>query len=197
MNDRGLTEVEKSQKATEVAALQERMIKLREQLRLLKKQEKWLEVRSPMDGRVVTWKLDERLGRRPVNKGEKLLEVADPSGDWELEIRMPESRMGHIAEAQAITDGKLPVTFFLATDPEERLTGHIVEVDRSAEVRGDEGNTVLIRVEFDQQKLRDTLGNLQINADATAKVHCGKCSVGYKYLHDLVDFIQAKILFRL
>jgi hypothetical protein len=149
-----------------------------------------------MDGRVVTWKLEDRLGGRPVNKGEKLLEVADPSGDWELQVRMPESRMGHIAEARAAGDGKLPITFFLATDPGEKLTGHIVEVDRRAEVRGEEGNTVLIRVEFDQQKLRETLGNLQIGADATAKVHCGKRSIGYVYLHDLVDFIR-KMLFRL
>jgi multidrug efflux pump subunit AcrA (membrane-fusion protein) len=197
IDDRGLTKIEKTQKATEVAQLHERVIKLRSQLQLRKQQEELLEVRSPMIGRVVTWKLEDRLGGRPVNRGENLLEVADPSGDWELEIKMPEARMGHIAEAWATANGRLPVTFFLATDPGEQLTGEIVEVHRSAEVRGEEGNTVLIRVEFDQEELRATIENLQIGAEATAKVHCGKRSIGYVYLHDLVDFIRAKILFRL
>jgi hypothetical protein len=93
--------------------------------------------------------------------------------------------------------GKLPVTFFLATNPEKKLEGTVEEVHRSAEVRGDAGNTVLIRVSFDQQKLRDTIGDPKINAGATAKIHCGTASIGYKYLHDLVDFVRSKILFRL
>ena len=192
-----LTEVERIQKETEVSQLEERIKSLREQLRLLTEQQKKLEVKSPMDGRIVTWNLEERLMDRPVNRGEMLLEVADPAQDWELEVMMPENRMGHIAEAAADANGKLPVTFILATNPEKKLYGQVEEVHRSAEVRGEDGNTVLIRVSFDQQTLRDTIGDPKIGAGATGKVHCGKRSIGYKYLHDLVDFVRAKILFRL
>ncbi len=192
-----LTDVEKAQKESKVLQLNERIVALREQLRLRLEQQKLLEVLSPMDGRVVTWNLEERLLGRPVNRGENLLEVADPTKDWELEVMMPESRMGHIAEAAAASNGKLPVTFILATNPEKYLEGQVEEVHRSAEVRGDEGNTVLIRVSFDQQKLRETIGDPKIGAGATAKIHCGKRSIGYKYLHDLVNFVRAKILFRL
>jgi biotin carboxyl carrier protein len=195
--NKSLREVERKQKESEVAALKQRVISLRERLRLSKLQQEMLNVRSPIDGRVVTWNVQDRLAGRPVNRGESLLEIADPTGDWELEVMMPDSRMGHIAEAWKESGGQLPVTFFLATNPEKKLDGTVEDVDRSAEVRGEDGNTVLIRVSFDQQKLRDTIGDPKIGAGATAKVHCGTRSIGYKYLHDLVDFVRAKILFRL
>jgi hypothetical protein len=162
----------------------------------MEKQEK-LQVKSPSDGRVVTWNVEERLLGRPVNRGENLLEVADPSGDWELEVMMPESRMGHIAKAWKDSGGDLRVTFFLALNPKEKLEGRVEEIHRSAEVRGEEGNTVLVRVSFDQSRLREVVEEPKIGATATAAVHCGQRAIGYVWLHDLIDFVRAKILFRL
>ena len=70
-------------------------------------------------------------------------------------------------------------------------------MELSAEVRGEEGNTVLVRVAFDQQELREAIADPKIGATATAKIHCGKRAIGYVWFHDLVDFIRAKILFRI
>ena len=102
-----------------------------------------------------------------------------------------------IAKAWTDSNGNLPVTFFLATSPEDQLTGEVVEVHRSAEVRGDEGNTVLVRVSFDQQALREIISNPKMGAGTTAKVHCGRRAIGYVWFHDLIDFVRAKILFRI
>ncbi len=197
LDDEELSEAERSQKQAHISQLSERVKSLRDQLELLNTKQEMLIVRSPIDGRVVTWKVEEELLTRPVSRGQILMEVADPTKDWELEILMPESRMGHIAKAWAEANGDLPVTFFLATNPASKLAGRVEEIHRSAEVRGEDGNTVLIRVSFDQQKLREAIGNPKIGAGATAKVHCGRRSIGYKHLHDLIDFIRAKILFRL
>ena len=41
--------------------------------------------------------MEKLLRQRPVNRGEVLLKVADPTGPWELEVYMPENRMGHIS----------------------------------------------------------------------------------------------------
>ncbi len=192
------TDVERSQKEAQVLQLRESVKSLREQLELLAAKQEKLQVRSPIDGRVVTWNVEERLGGgRPVNRGEQLLEVADPTSDWELEIMMPESRMGHIAKAWTDADGQLPVTFFLALNPKEKLEGKVREIHRSAEVRGEEGNTVLVRVSFDQSRLREVVEEPKIGATATAAVHCGQRAIGYVWLHDLIDFVRAKILFRL
>jgi multidrug efflux pump subunit AcrA (membrane-fusion protein) len=195
--DDQLSDAERSQKQSRFLTLQSEIASLEKQLTLLQTKQEMRIVKSPIDGRVVTWKVEEELLTRPVSRGDSLMEVANPSGDWELEVMMPESRMGHIAAAWTQSKGNLPVTFFLATNPAKQLTGRVEEIHRSAEVRGEDGNTVLVRVSFDQQKMRETIGNPKIGAGATAKVHCGQSSIGYKYLHDLFDFIRAKILFRL
>ncbi len=191
-----LTDAEKSQRESEGMELRESIKSLEKQLDLVQQMEEKLTIRSPIDGRVVTSNVRDRLLRRPVNRGENVLEVADPTKDWELEVLMPEKRMGHIAEARSQTTGKLPVTFFLATNPAKQLQGEVEMIELSAEVRGESGNTVLVRVSFDQKKLHEIIANPKIGASATAKILCGKRAVGYVWFHDLVDFIRAKILFR-
>jgi multidrug resistance efflux pump len=195
--DDELTEVDKSQKEAHINQLAASVESLKRQLELLNSKQELLRVRSPIEGRVVTWNVEEQLLGRPVNRGENLLEVADPASDWELEVMMPESRMGHIAKAWTDTGGKLPVTFFLALNPKEKLEGKVEEIHRSAEIRGEEGNTVLVRVAFDQSRLRDVIEDPKIGATATAAVHCGQRAIGYVWLHDLIDFVRAKIMFRL
>jgi hypothetical protein len=113
---------------------------------------------------------------------------------------MPEKRMGHLAKAAtaaATKNQKLPVTFFLATNPAETFEGQVEEIERSAEVRGEEGNTVLIRVSFDQNILRKAVAQPKIGASATAKVVCGKRAIGFVWFHDVVDFVRSRILFRI
>ena len=195
--DRSFSEADRSQRAAEIRQLNEQIKSLETQMELLRQKQELLQIRSPISGRVVTWNPEERLLGRPVNRGEELLEVADPTSDWELEVYMPEYRMGHIAKAQTASAEKLPVTFFLATNPRQQLQGQVVEIHRSAEVRGEDGNTVIVRVSFDQQALRETNRDPKIGAGATAKVHCGRRAIGYVWFHDLVDFVRAKILFPL
>lgn len=190
---------EQGQREARLSQLETSIASLEEKLRLLKKTEEKLKITSPIDGQVVEWKqrLEETLQGRPVTKGQILMEVADPEGDWELEVHMPESRMGYIAKAWAESGGNLPVEFILATHPADKLQGVVEDIESSAEVRGEEGNTVLIKVKLDQKMLRETFPEPKIGAGVTAKVNCGKESFAFVWLHDLIDFVRAKILFRL
>ena len=196
LNPQDLTDAEESQKVSERNQVEQRIASQKLRLEILRKMQAMLKVRSPIDGRVVTWNVSERLLGRPVNRGENLLEIADPTGDWELEIYMPEYRMGHIASAKARSQERLLVTFFLATNPENELEGRVEQVDTSAEVRGEDGNTVLVRVSFDQEALRKVNNDPKIGATATAKIHCGRKPIGYVLFHDLIDFVRTKIWFR-
>ena len=54
----------------------------------------------PIDGQINTWHVRELLLHRPVKQGQVLMSVADPNGDWELEVHMPEDRIGYVALAQ-------------------------------------------------------------------------------------------------
>lgn len=167
-------------------------------------QQQMLEISAPISGRVITGKSQiERLTGRPVGRGNALLEIAELSGDWYLEVLMPETRMRFVSEAsqKAESNGEeLKVTFYLASQPAEQFTGHVTMIETTAEARGEEGNTVRLRVEFDQgelSRLRDLVGsNPKVGTEAIAKVHCGEQPVYYVYLHDLIDFIRRGV-FRL
>jgi hypothetical protein len=84
------------------------------------------------------------------------------------------------------------VTFQLGSDSTKTLKGRIKEIYKSAEVRSDEGNTVLIKVAIDKSQIRD----LRPGAGVTAKIKCGRRSLGYAWLHEVFTFIQTKIIFR-
>ncbi len=191
---------EDSKQAGELARLLEEEASLRRQLEMRKKQREELEVRSPIDGQVNTWHVQELLLHRPVKKGNELMSIVDPSGEWELEINMPEDRVGFVAQAQeskreANQPDNLPVVFMLKTNPGPNYQGQVEEVHGHAEVQPEEGNTVKVRVSFDKSQLPAT--DLLPGATVTAKIDCGTVSIGYKYFHDVIAFIQAKILFRL
>ncbi len=106
------------------------------------------------------------------------------------------AKLSAIAPAHFLAEDN-NVTFILATDPGRHFYGRIKEIHKSAEVRGDEGNTVLIKVAIDKSQFQDLLsGVITPGAEVTAKVHCGRSSLGYKWLHQVYSFIQTKIIFR-
>jgi multidrug efflux pump subunit AcrA (membrane-fusion protein) len=169
---------------------------LDEQLRLLEEKKATLTVRSPIDGTIVTWKPKDNLKTRPVGRGEKILRVADPSKDWELELRMPEERMGHIQRAQKeLSKNELEVSYILATDPSRTLYGTVKEIHEAAEVQPEEGNIVLVRVKINRDDLNADA--MRPDAAVSAKINCGRRSLGYVWFHDVFEFIQSKVLFRL
>ena len=182
------------------ARLTEQVNSLEKELDLLAKKQQLLSIRSPIAGQVITYRVEEKLRDRPLGGGEVLMEIADPTGDWVLEVEMPEKRMGHISEAiRDRDDGRLPVEFILATNTEKTFQGWLTKenISASAEVKGDSGNTVLLTVEFDQEEFDRAITDPKVGSEVKAKVACGQSSIAYAYLHDLVDFIRAKILFRL
>jgi multidrug efflux pump subunit AcrA (membrane-fusion protein) len=180
---------------SEIARLKEEAESYKKQLVILEKKKEQLVVRSPIDGQINTWQLRETLLHRPVRQGQVLMSVADPNGDWELEVHMPEERIGHVALAQKKIRPNLPVLFILQTSPADEHEGEVKEVHAHAEVRPEEGNTVLVRVKFDKTQLNPT--DMTQGATVTAKINCGRVPIGYKYFHDVIAFVQAKILFKL
>jgi len=198
LEDKKISADEKTRLAGRAAQLQREIESLEQQRRLYDTKKRDLEVRSPIDGVIVTWQVRDRLMLRPVEKGQSLLSVADKTGPWELEVHMPDDRLGHVnrAAAEARTAGReLVVDYILATDPGTRHRGTVKEIHEQAEVRGEQGNTVLVRVTIDPG--RHEKEELGAGASVTARIACGKRSLGYVWLHDVLAFIQSQVLFRL
>ncbi|MGE3407543.1 MAG: efflux RND transporter periplasmic adaptor subunit [Pirellulales bacterium] len=193
LNKDKLAPVELARLHGERLADKQSIASLHREIQLLDGKIKQLQVRSPIDGEIVTWNITDTLMHRPLKRGEAVLSIVEPSGEWELEVRMPEDRMGHVAQARLNQADALRVSFVAAHQPDQVLTGRLIDAQRRAEVRGEEGNTVLLRVAIDKSQVRD----LRPGAEVTARVHCGRRALGYVWFHDVLGFIQSRILFRL
>ncbi|MGE0606829.1 MAG: HlyD family efflux transporter periplasmic adaptor subunit [Pirellulales bacterium] len=166
---------------------------LDQELELLERKSSQLEIRSPIAGEVVTWNVADLLRHRPVKRGDALFSVVNPAAEWELQVRMPEERMGHISQARAESDTPLAVSFVAAHQPDRVLQGRLIDAERRAEVGEDDGNIVRLQVAINRDELRD----LRPGAEVMVRVHCGRRALGYVWFHDVLAFIQSRIFFRL
>ena len=173
---------------------------LKEQLEVLKEKQKRLTLLSPIDGVIVTWDVRQRLYGRTVEPGQVVLSVAQPEKNWELELEVPDDRIGFIAEREAELAHKDPpetigVTYILATSPEKKMEGTVKEIQETAEVRDDQSNTFLVLVDINRDSIDPN--QLRMGTSVTAKLACGQHSIGFVLFHDMYAWIQTKILFRL
>lgn len=174
--------------------LEQRLTNLAREIELLEHEREKLVVRSPIAGRVLTWDVAHRLVARPVQRGEVLVTVADLSADWQLEVNVPDDRIGYVLAAADASDEPLPVRFRLRSDEDQLHTGHIAEICRTADVLADAGQatepTVLVRVAPDRLELTDAARReLRPGLSARAQIECGRRSLGYVWLHDVCDAV--------
>ena len=191
LNTQTLHPDERSRLETDILQLQQSLDSEKHQLALLEEQQRQLTLRSDIDAQVVTWKVVEKLRRRPVRQGQNLLTLANPDGDWELELYMPLRRMGHVRSADRDVEEELQVTFILSTHPGQQFRGRVIEMDQLAEPHQEEGPAVRIRVAVDKDELPELLDGTTV----TAKVHCGHRSIGYVWFHEVIETVQGKVLF--
>lgn len=167
---------------------------------------------APIDGTVITLDVKEKLTeKRPVSRMQALMEVADLKGPWQLEVAMPEKRMGHIVNhwnklRETDPNARLRVEFVMATDPDVKYYGTVMEggIHDRAEVRSDQGsaaaassslNTVLIKVALDDDPAKRP-PSLRPGSGCLAKVDCGERPLGYVLFHEAIAFVQKNVFFR-
>lgn len=164
---------------------------IRKEIVVLKIRRERLVVRSPMDGLVATFQLDLKLRGRPVQKGEMLLEIMEPSGPWRIELDVPDSRLGHLLTGQAGAKEPLDVEFILATRPEDSYVGQVKNINTRTELSEKEGSVVPVMVKLDKTQL--PVEDLRIGADVRAKINCGQKSLGYCLFGDVIEFLQKSL----
>jgi multidrug efflux pump subunit AcrA (membrane-fusion protein) len=199
-----LSPAEESRLSAELVELRQESQNIERELALFHEKQRQLVVTAASAGQVVTWKVEDLLQGRPVIRGQSLMTLANPAGPWELELHVPERRLVHLQAAAQIptrsvsegetVDGSRPpldVIFTLTSHPGSQFHGRVVEIEQTAEVRGDDGNSVLVRVAID----KDELPPLHDQTTVTAKLYCGRASVGRVWFCDLIETVQSKVLF--
>jgi multidrug efflux pump subunit AcrA (membrane-fusion protein) len=178
--------------SAEERELEQRLTNLRRELELLNREREQLVVASPIAGRVLTWDLSNRLVARPVERGEVLVTVADLARQWQLELEVPDDRVGHVLAAQEQFGPDLMVRFRLSSDDRQQHSGKISELSRTAAMRDESGGiaspVVMLKVALDENEFsHGKSSELRPGVSARAQIACGRKPLGYVWLHDIWD----------
>ena len=176
-----------SQLVAQQEELQESVRNLEEQYAILKKKQAELQVRSPMDGEVLTWDVRQLLQDRPVDRGQALLTVGNLNGPWKLDLRIPDREVAHVLAARREAGQALDVTYHLDTRPGVNLHGTLQHVGLRSETAGNEEAYVPASVDIQRQGVPE----LVPGANVKALIHCGRRPIGYVWFHDFLDALRA------
>ncbi|TWU64890.1 efflux RND transporter periplasmic adaptor subunit [Crateriforma conspicua] len=162
---------------------------LKKKLELKQEREADLDVKSPIDGTVVSWEVEKMLRARPVTTGQVLMEVADLTQPMYLELKMPEKREGHLDNfIRENSLDQLDVEYILASDPDETL--HAVLPTRQIALRAeaDEEHGAIIKMKATPDQ--DDLKKLDPSPGTrfTADVKCGRRASGFVLLHEVYEW---------
>ena len=165
------------------------------QRRILEAERAKLLIRSPIAGTVLTARRVEDFAERPVSPSEPLLTVADLKGSWQLELKIPEGRVGYVQDWVRTSDEPPVVDFMIGSNPNASLTGRLVYVSERA-IPSQEGvpefrATVLI----DADQIKDRQDELYSGVGATARIRCGRTSLGFTLFYQVYDFFRTTVFF--
>ena len=175
--------------SAESQQLEERLSSLERQLDLLDDRREALTLRSPIAGRLLTLDVQNLLRSRPVQRGQLLFSVADPSAGWWLRAEVDQDRLGHLLAARDSEQEQLPVRFRLAGDVEQTYSGHLEEVSSVAVLKTDDLHadvpSIEVRVAVEEPELEAARPGMS----ADVRIYCGQRPLGYVWLHDLWETI--------
>ncbi|MEI8378686.1 MAG: efflux RND transporter periplasmic adaptor subunit [Planctomycetota bacterium] len=179
------------QLASDEEELKEQLKSLELQRALIEERRQALTIRSPIAGRVLTWDVDQHLLARPVERGQSLLMIGETAGEWVLEIQVIDKDAGHLLRARSAIAPDLDVEFQLPSESGRIHRGKIRDVALVSESDDRTVGRVRVVVAFDRQQIEQ----LRPGATAIPRIRCGKKSLGYVWLHDLIDAIWIRLLF--
>lgn len=162
------------------------------QLAVLRRAEEKLRIRAQQEGLVDAWQVHQRLHLRPLQRGDWLMQVIATESDWEVEAKVPQSRIGHLN--RAITSENLQANVSLDSDP-TRIFQATVQRTGPAIVAQDlspSATAVLLKLDRTgvQQIAADQETSHQSGAPARVMFHCGTAPAAYVLFQDVIRSVR-------
>ncbi|MEZ6096259.1 MAG: GAF domain-containing protein [Pirellulaceae bacterium] len=183
-DDRMLMAANREQLAIQKEGLEKSLVLIDRQMELLK-------IYSPINGTVITWEARKRLEDLPVSSNQPLLSVADLNGPWQVDLMIPQSKVGYVKQAQVDSSKPLDADFLLATNPTERHRGQLLDVSERAENNSQGMTEYRARIAFDASEIE----HLNVAAGVTSRVNCGRKSLGFVWFYQVYDFLRTRVFF--
>ena len=160
--------------------------------KLLDSKKAGMEIRSPIDGTVVTWDLRRRLKDLTVRSNQQVISVANFEGDWQTELRIPEADLGYIIQAMKENEGEpLDVEFRVATNPNVLLKGTLE--NKNVAARADTGQSGVPEFRAIVDADVSDLEELKPGAGVTASVKCGRRPLGIVWTYQVIDWLRLNV----
>lgn len=174
------------------AELKVKQTSIARRIRLVNKEREKLAVKATITGRILTWDVVNSLMLRPVQQGDRLLEVVDMDGEWEIELFVRDRHIGYVKRAQDEIEEPLSISFFHRSDPEREFLATIKSVAMSTEVYPEYGSAVRVVGKLDPS---ESMEDFRPGTTIVAKIDCGKKPLAYVLCYDLVHTIRMWFLF--
>ena len=175
----------------EETELKTKLAVLELKIKLQQDRQEQLVIRAPIDGVVTSWDVKKTLYNRPVMTGQVMMEIADLTAPFFLDLELPEKREGHLDAyvADEKTD-ELEVTYILATNPDQKKKAilEVTSISERAEPNEEHGAVIKMHSLPDQESLLKL--NPRPGAKVIADVHCGRASAGFVYLHEVYEWLH-------
>jgi hypothetical protein len=170
----------------------------RRKLQILEERQSELLIVAHEAGRVATWDIRNRLQNRPVDPGDVLLSTFVVDGGWDLQLAIPDYRVGMVDRAIQKAQGEEPtagaaVQFSLTSHPDLLLDAWLVELASQATIRDSfpakQSRVVLGRAKLDPSRLplkKD-------GAIARATISCGQVAAGWLVIRDAYRAVSSRV----
>ncbi|QDT68008.1 hypothetical protein MalM25_09190 [Planctomycetes bacterium MalM25] len=170
--------------ASRVASLREKLTYQQARRDLLALQAERLVVTSPIGGEVLSWRPQDLLSDRPVERGQRLLEIAGGER-WRLELETPDHRSGPLLNARA-EGSPLRVEYVVRADPAETHTATVESIEPATRVSAEGLPVVRVVAAPDDAQAPNPRSGLGVSA----KIDCGEHSLGYVWLHEAIAAVR-------
>ena len=194
LNNPESTQAEQIIAEGELNVLDLKLKNLNSQLELMNTMQNKQEIRSNMDGSILTWQPIDRLEKFFVSADTEVLRVANLNGDWDIELKITQKKVGYVGSAMEKSDEELLVEFQMATNPSVRFEGRLKKIESRAVMSetGEPEYRAIVRIDKEQiEKLRESenRGELKPSVGVTAKIHCGKRKLGFVWFYQVYDYV--------
>ncbi|MDA1231033.1 MAG: hypothetical protein O2856_09685 [Planctomycetota bacterium] len=188
--------------SSEEQQLEQKLASLREEQLLVDQQMNSLSRHSPIAGVVYQRRLKERLESRPVQRGQLLMEIVNSNAEWQLELQMPENVVGYVRNSADVRHTDQSQSAGLAS--EKSQVGHAVRfwLNSQPSISFQTTTDSLEQsAHIDEQRLTClatapcrglNTEQLRPGQSVTARIHCGRRSLGFVLFREVIEYLQKK-----
>ncbi len=165
------------------------------QLTLLRRAEEQLLIHAQQEGVVDAWQVHQRLQSRPLHRGDWLLQVIATDSNWEVEAKVPQSRIGHLN--RATKNEELLANVSLDSDPTKILQATLKRIGPAIAAQDLSPSSTAVLLKLDRTGARQIAADQgtsdQSGAPARVMFHCGTAPAAFVLFQDVIRSVRGTV----